>query len=496
MKVFFVDTNILLQCRDLSELPWGEVSEDEDLLILISRPVQEEIDRLKQDGNTRRAKRARKTTSFFRKIISSDDSKLIIRDSGPRVEISFSPIRYKQTIKFDQLDLSQADDRIINEALSYSSANPDQKVELLTHDTNPMVTAKLCGLLYSVIPDDWLLAPEPDSRDKKILELENRVRELEKSSPQIELSAQDETGTLISSLSIKIATYDKLSEEKINALITEVCRRSPLVDVIEKKVPSSPPPSLGGSTVDRMLGIEWHYEHPDSSKIENYREVEYPEWIENVRKCFKNLHAKLEYPNRLAAISFALINSGSIPAENLVIEFEAEGGLLFVPPKTENTVIGQQQKIELPPPPSPPKGKWVKRRIAAQYFSSMHLADSVSPLRYDNLLPDFIRNPVNHQKDRNTFYWKGGKPHHYKDIWIFECQEFRHQVDKEIFEMSLFVPVAKEIKKAVVKCLVTAKNLPKPIIFHLPVEVNYFKEDIEAKAHLLIEQSKSYKLEY
>jgi len=66
MKVIFLDTNIFIQCREIEQLPWGELFEKEKHIILvIPRTVLEEIDRFKQEGNSRRAKRARKANSFI-----------------------------------------------------------------------------------------------------------------------------------------------------------------------------------------------------------------------------------------------------------------------------------------------------------------------------------------------------------------------------------------------------------------------------------------------
>ena len=73
------------------------------------------------------------------------------------------------------LDLSVADNRIVDEALSYAASNPGVDLVFLSHDTAPILTAKRHGLPVFVIPDGWLLPPEPDPRDKRIMELERKV---------------------------------------------------------------------------------------------------------------------------------------------------------------------------------------------------------------------------------------------------------------------------------------------------------------------------------
>ena len=67
MLVFIVDTNLFLQFRDLQELPWGDLSDEEDILLLIPQQVIRELDKLKYDVNKRRSKRARQASSFIKK---------------------------------------------------------------------------------------------------------------------------------------------------------------------------------------------------------------------------------------------------------------------------------------------------------------------------------------------------------------------------------------------------------------------------------------------
>ena len=143
MIALFPDSNLFLQCKSIKELPWHEISDSENIQIIISRPLMEEIDRLKQDGNKRRAKKARKANSFLKEIIRSEEGTIEIRTSDPSVILSFLVPESRDKMA-ECLDLSTADDRIVNEALSFRSKNKDSEVKLFTHDTNPMLTAKKC----------------------------------------------------------------------------------------------------------------------------------------------------------------------------------------------------------------------------------------------------------------------------------------------------------------------------------------------------------------
>src|SRR5258708_16366660 len=126
MPIVFVDSNFFLQCKDRRALPWRDLFESQKVLLLIPRATQEEIDRIKHDGNSRRAKRARKTSTFFREMIESPYLKSVIRDSAPRVEMSFAPILKRGRAAPPTLDLTRADDRIVDDALAYAEENPNE----------------------------------------------------------------------------------------------------------------------------------------------------------------------------------------------------------------------------------------------------------------------------------------------------------------------------------------------------------------------------------
>ncbi len=113
MKVLFTDTNLFLQCKPIKQLPWEEITED-NILLLIPRAVQDEIDNLKQSGNSRKAKRARIATSLFRQILEVNN--IIIRQDKPHVEISFSPPVNQDNLSDYSLNLSRIDDQIVFEA--------------------------------------------------------------------------------------------------------------------------------------------------------------------------------------------------------------------------------------------------------------------------------------------------------------------------------------------------------------------------------------------
>jgi len=483
LRVFFLDTNVFLQCRDLKDLPWREVADGEDLLLLIPRTAQEEIDRQKSDGNTRRGRRARNTSAFFREIILAADTEIVLLDSDPRVVVSFPDTKPSGSPASDFLDLSRPDDRIINELCLYRRENEALQVWLLTHDTNPMLTCKKIGILFHAVPDAWLLPPEPDAKDKRITELELKLRNIERSLPQIEVKFHDKDGDIVPAVGFEITAYAPLSEAEVEMLVSETCRLRPMRDDFDEPEPKPhlSPPFANSAISKHVLGFEWEYKKPSDNEIDEYNSVRYPKWVEHLKLFFEKLPFSLGFAGYHLEIKIALLNNGSLPAEHLVLDIEAAGGILLAKPESKDQMIGKTS-TELPPEPVPPKGEWVQRKFG---FSPFDLDPYSSALRVQDRLFDPIRN-IAQKRDKNSFYRKDGNSGDYTKVWILECDEFRHKVKPTVFNLFVFVPPKQSPQKGAISVTVTAKNMPEPHKVVLPISFSYTTvETLEIARNLL-----------
>lgn len=74
-------------------------------------------------------------------------------------------------------------------------------------------------------------------------------------------------------------------------------------------------------------------------------------------------------------------------------------------------------------------------------------------------------------------------------IFPYECQEFRHQVEPEMFELVVFVPSKEKVTKGGISCLVTAKNIPNPVKITFPISVNYIPASTLDVARQLLDKA-------
>lgn len=461
MLTLFIDTNFFLQCNDISQLHWTDISDGDDITLMISAPVQEEIDKLKSDGNSRRAKRARKANGYLKSIILSESEEEIINEKSPKVLLKFSPIidnDKKNDINI--LDLNKPDDRIIFEAIKYRD-NTNSETAIFTHDTNPLLTARRMGLKYVAIPDSWLLKIENSKDSKKIQDLEKRIKKLEEVTPDIKITFLSNNKE-IKKIIFPVKKYVKLTDNEIDLIINKLTTFYPLLsknELIEKqkKIKSelSIPNNLGFGINAFRIQKQVLYE-PSHDDIDKYVNKLYPDWLKKVRIFLEKSH-EMYRKNSIIDVYFLLENIGNLPADGVLVEIMTFNDLKLMPESVDNLDI-------FPPTPKPPKEPLPEYRntVTSITPTSMNFLDRLS---------DLPISKSNH--DKNTFYWKYSKPKELTEKYVYECEEFRHQLEPETFNIILSTTNFINIKKSNLQIRISCKNIPKPIIFNTLIELEY-----------------------
>ncbi|OHB31830.1 MAG: hypothetical protein A2790_03210 [Phenylobacterium sp. RIFCSPHIGHO2_01_FULL_69_31] len=171
----FLDTNIVLECRDLPELPWAEVDAEGPILLLVTARVAQEVDMRKRDG--RLASRARAFNKVLGEAVVSGQP-VVIRESGPHVALARSTASRIPWSDHDDLDPDEADHRIIAEVLHAKDVGNAEKV-VVSHDVNPLGLARDHGLRVHHVGEHWLRPPEPSPMEKEVQRLKGRLSVLE-----------------------------------------------------------------------------------------------------------------------------------------------------------------------------------------------------------------------------------------------------------------------------------------------------------------------------
>ena len=456
----YVDTNLFLECRALETLPWEDLLEgDDDLVLVLTDPVVSEIDEKKGAGASRLRKAARRALSLIDAVEDADE--VVIREADPRVVLRYDAGR---PLRDDRMEEARNDHRLVGIA-AVRAAMAEVSVAVLSGDRGVRLKAKALGLARLGIPDGWRRAEAPTEDEARIRELEAEARRLRAREPSISLGLDDPSGP---PARFEMPLYPPLTGDEVDALMEELRSRHPMETVFDRK---------RDDLVERnsaMIAMKT-FRPPSAEKIEDYREA-YGDWVYASEDRFRELHERLESHRTDFAIAVRLRNDGTRPAEDLTIDFSARGHLgVRCADKVEETV-----DTLLTPPPRAPRGRWI---------NGLGLID---PGQF-SVAPSYLRGldggPPPRRED-DQFYYRSASGGDFAKGYGLTCRLFRHGSDPEVFGVQVAAGTPPRIGETVsgaVEVAVAASNLSDPVRLTVPVEFLGVEGDTMAEARRVIE---------
>src|SRR6188508_67432 len=123
----FPDTNVFLQCKPLEQVAWASFGSWDRIEVLLTRPVQTEIDSLKDKGNSRRAARARAMSTRIRELLNAPEERMNLREAPLVVLCLRNDLRRDETAAAT-LDYGERDGQLVGTAVAFLKANPNKAV--------------------------------------------------------------------------------------------------------------------------------------------------------------------------------------------------------------------------------------------------------------------------------------------------------------------------------------------------------------------------------
>jgi rRNA-processing protein FCF1 len=445
MQYLFIDSNLFLQCRPLEDLDWDCLVGREEVTLLVPSAVLAELDKHKSDGNSRRAQRARRALQFLDCILKAPDDTVIVRMAPVKVIAQFAP-----EVSGDAS--TSNDDAILFEVAEMTRTHGNQAVGLVTHDTNLKVKAKRKGLRFFQVPDKWLLAPEPDERDKRVRQLEEEVARLKRQTPIIAITLDGHQ-----EIELVVPSYEPLVPGTVNRL----------VEALTAKFPIKTDFSLTSS--ERLLsagGIGMFGLHPPADwEIAKYQNEEYPKWERSLRGRLEQLHSRLRVRDATTNIRLLIANNGTVPGEHVQVAIRVSEGFLNTDPEHQDKLI--ERLFTRPLAPSPPQ----PRQTSLDNLGNLRELSVLTP-RYGPEMP--IR------RNRDKFYRKAGKE--VDTEWVWECENMRHGGPPEEFPFRVAMNAQSQPSGGQIEIEVSADNLPKAAVIQFRIKVSNVPADTERAA--------------
>lgn len=148
-----IDTNFLIEFKNIDQCPWHEIGDYTEIFIILTEPVQTEVDELKKANKPRTRRRAIKWSKLIRNAMHDEKSEIVFIDSGPRVSVvlDFSlPMEEHKSF----LDYRVTDDLIVGIATTLASRDKGSNYVVFSDDSRPIRKSKLAHVTSLSIPDE------------------------------------------------------------------------------------------------------------------------------------------------------------------------------------------------------------------------------------------------------------------------------------------------------------------------------------------------------
>lgn len=183
--LLFIDTNVLLHCRSLDQLDFGELAIPQEVVVAIANPVVHELDRLKYDPRERPRMRATAALNLIGDLLGGGDP--VMRNG---IRVLHITARLPDEAVPPEFDFRNVDDQIVIFALQAHKERRYSAVKVLTNDLSMRLRAMGQGIDAFSPPSSWRLPAEPDETTL----LREKIRSMESARPRLTLGFANEQG--------------------------------------------------------------------------------------------------------------------------------------------------------------------------------------------------------------------------------------------------------------------------------------------------------------
>jgi hypothetical protein len=320
----FLDTNTFLHYLSLDQIDWPVILDAQSVFLMVAPTVLRELEKQKALNAVKRLrKRAAGAIAALDAYVDTG-SPAKVRD---KVSVDF--VIGEPSIEFEALHLSRfiEDDNLLATVIEYSKGHPRNKVVLVTADLGLKLKALHLHIAVRRLPDRLQLPDELDQNEIKVKELQERLRALENSLPELGLIFED--GEDHASFQVGRCS---LHADAMEARMAEARKKSPLWDEQNYALRIKSFSATPFFDIPTLQDVRSY-----NSRLESYYQT-YGEYLDKLR-------AFEEQKSRALLLKLWVRNSGGVPAEDIDIEMHFPDGF---------TLLSNKDLPKPPPEPTPP----------------------------------------------------------------------------------------------------------------------------------------------
>lgn len=529
--LLFPDTHFFLHFKHPQDVPWGDLTQAEQITLVVGRTVQKEIEKHKFELRGRPQDRARTYSTKLADIIINGKPE-VLRESKPQVTLDYNVDREASWELPSGLDPAWGDDLLIADVLAFCRLKPNANVAILTGDPGLIAKAKHYSVtVLSLAGRGWELPAEKSQEQKELEKLRRENEELKRAGPVINCVLEIEQAQ-DAHISLGIIRYPALTQQLLESLVNEATTRHPRVT--DFSAPSS------------------DFEPPPQEQVDAYLKS-YDAWHADLHAFLREAAPQLSEKAAEIDLSLVFHNEGNEPASGVRLSIEAVGGFFLseVPGDDDEERDEKVRSAPVAPkpgkfraPPSPPRPNRIVKAppqvlshgassVLAKHISEQQRAlkalgpwGSASELQrltqfgreYERIhaasadiarlsdpfktvmaahvtqrplaLSPFITNParlIPKPKDRHAFYWHDTPKRTMVDRWTFDCEEFQHRMDPEVFNVRLTGTYdGKPQRRGAIRVRLSARNMRRPFEATFPIHLDAPELDLSEAMKALL----------
>ena len=427
MKYIFVDTNLLIHYQPIEELDWSKIVSGKDFTILIPLKVVRELDNHKHSHKNFVQKQSRKILPKLYKYL--DDKSNLPENLDIKILEEDPP---ENVFKNNNLNTNiNDDDEIIASIIHYRSTNDIDDISLITADYGMLLKARNYNINAVKIPDKYSLPSSESTEEKKIRKLENEVRKLKSTFPDVDLFLKEKKKFDLFYVHKYCQFDEKYLDKKINKLKANFPKISPSDSKIKIYSPS------------QIAEVHLNAGKSGLRKTSKKYNQELEKFYEEYRNYIEQKIYYLQCQRRSFNLKLQVCNDGSAPAEDIDITLHFPDGFKIFD--------SYDSPIQNPSKPNPPT-----RDIRMGLGNQPIVASRLNTPNYTRNIPNVGGLNI---KETNSFKVKT------------HIRKIKHNQSVKIDPITIFFRESDEVKGFPIKYKILMGNYPVPVNGELNVNI-------------------------
>lgn len=277
MIYLFLDTNILMHYKDFEQINWSEIF-NEEISIILSPTVIEEIDDIKdRDSNAKKKKKA--------KSLSAKIADYLLYDKHGKYPVKTCYNATREQFEDKQFNIDKKDDWFILSAIRFMQEQ-SENIIIVAADNTVLYKSKMQGIPYHILSEEYLQFEEPSEEEKEITILKKELERYKNRQSKPQITFENNTNKIFLTkppiLDIEKIIEDEIRKEKLEYPYY------PTNDG-ESLPPGNGPVEIDLSWVKDLSVISSIYQ-PSNEQIDNYNSdldeyfKEYAEYIRLIKE--------------------------------------------------------------------------------------------------------------------------------------------------------------------------------------------------------------------